>query len=128
MKHKYLLRKKLQFIQIKKTSSLIIASLKIGDILAGADYHSIKALEVYGLYTGILFQTIDDIIDIYSKKQVLGKIGSNLYNKKLTVLSLYNKQEIDNNINKYMIKAKKEYHILVKKQYFFYTNNRIYKK
>jgi geranylgeranyl diphosphate synthase type II len=132
MKHRYLLRKKLKFIQIKKTSSLIVASLKIGAILASADYYSIKALEVYGVYTGILFQTIDDILDdMYSKKQVSGKIGSDMHNKKLTVLSLYNKQEIDNNINKYMVKAKKAISHFGKKAGIFiqiieYIKNRQY--
>ncbi|MDR0915203.1 MAG: polyprenyl synthetase family protein [Endomicrobium sp.] len=105
--HKPILKKKLQFIQRNKTSSLIIASLKIGAILAGADAKSIKALEVYGVYAGMIFQTIDDILDLYANKQILGKLGSDIYNNRLTVLSLYNKQEIDNNINKYMIKAKK---------------------
>jgi geranylgeranyl diphosphate synthase type II len=104
--HKKRLRKKLKFIQIKKTSSLIIASLKIGAILAGADKYSIKVLEMYGIYAGILFQTVDDILDMYANKQMLGKSGSDLNNNKLTVLSLYNKQEIDKNINKYVLKAK----------------------
>jgi geranylgeranyl diphosphate synthase type II len=106
-KNKILLEKKLKFIQIKKTAALMIASLKIGAVLAGADKESLKALEVYGKNTGIAFQIVDDILDVYADKKLLGKEGSDAENDKLTVLSLYGKREAENKVYKYIRKAKK---------------------
>jgi geranylgeranyl diphosphate synthase type II len=104
---KAFLDKRLKFIQIKKTAALIIASLKIGAVLAGADKKSIKALEVYGLNTGIAFQIVDDILDVYADKKLLGKKGSDIDNDKLTVLLLYGKDLAQKKAQQHVAKAKK---------------------
>jgi geranylgeranyl diphosphate synthase type II len=82
------LLKKLKFIQEKKTADLIIASLKIGAVLAGADKKSLAALEKYGLNIGCAFQITDDILDALGDKKLLGKRGSDKDNDKLTAFSL----------------------------------------
>ncbi|MDR3257125.1 MAG: polyprenyl synthetase family protein [Endomicrobium sp.] len=106
-KNKALLWKKLQFIQLQKTAALIVASLKIGAVLADADKQSLKALEIYGINIGIAFQIIDDILDVYADKKLLGKKGSDALNDKLTTLSLYGKEEAEKKADEYITKAKK---------------------
>lgn len=46
-----------------KTAKLILASSKIGAILAGADSEKVKLAEEFGENVGICFQLVDDIID-----------------------------------------------------------------
>jgi geranylgeranyl diphosphate synthase type II len=105
--NKVLLKEKLKFIHIQKTAALMIASLKIGAILIGADKGSLKVFENYGKNMGIAFQITDDILDVYADKKLLGKKGSDIKNNKLTTLSLYTKQEAEKKIEEYMKKAKK---------------------
>ncbi|MDR0978089.1 MAG: polyprenyl synthetase family protein [Endomicrobium sp.] len=104
---KNILEKKLKFIQTQKTSALIVASLKIGAVLAGAGAEALKALAVYGTNLGIAFQIKDDILDVYADKTVLGKKGSDSANDKLTALSLFGKEKADNMTDVYIKKAKK---------------------
>jgi geranylgeranyl diphosphate synthase type II len=105
--NKTFLNKKLKFIQTQKTSALIVASLKIGAILAGANKESVEALEEYGLNIGIAFQIIDDILDVYGDKKLLGKKGSDIDNDKLTALSLYSKDLAQKKADLHIQKAKK---------------------
>lgn len=114
-KNKSLMEKKLKFIQLQKTSALIVASLKIGAALAGADKKSIKALETYGTCIGHAFQITDDILDVYADKKLLGKKGSDKDNDKLTALSFYGKEKAGQIADDYIKKAKKAAGIFGKK-------------
>ncbi|MDR2676890.1 MAG: polyprenyl synthetase family protein [Endomicrobium sp.] len=116
---KKLLKTKLKFIEIKKTASLIVASLKIGAVLADADARSLKALEIYGKNMGIAFQITDDILDLYADKKLLGKKGSDTGNNKLTALSLYGRHEAEIKVGKYINKAKKALKIFENKSEIF---------
>jgi geranylgeranyl diphosphate synthase type II len=100
------LSEKLKSIQLKKTSALITASLKIGAVLAGADEKSLKALCVYGDNAGCAFQITDDILDVYADKKLLGKKGSDSDNGKLTALSLYGKEKAELLAKKHIKAAK----------------------
>lgn len=53
-------------LTLKKTGSLLIASLKVGAILGDAVPSQVQALEEYGRNLGLAFQIRDDIIDSYS--------------------------------------------------------------
>jgi geranylgeranyl diphosphate synthase type II len=130
-KNKTLLEQKLKFIQIQKTSALIVASLKIGAVLSGADKTEIKALEAYGTNIGIAFQITDDILDVYADKKLLGKKGSDAENDKLTALSLYGKETSEKKADEYIRKAKKAVSIFGSKSEIFiqladYMTNRHY--
>jgi len=118
-KNKILLGKKLKFIQIQKTAALMIASLKIGAVLVGADKESLKALEVYGENAGVAFQIVDDILDVYADKKLLGKEGSDAENDKLTILSLYRKREAGKKAYEYIRKAKKAVSVFGNKSEIF---------
>lgn len=71
-----------------KTAALIQAALMIGAILAGAPEEDIMILEKIGYNLGVAFQIQDDILDITSTTEELGKpVGSDEKNKKMTYVS-----------------------------------------
>ena len=81
-------RERLDFIYRLKTGALLEASLMIGAILAGADEAQVKKMEEAGAKLGLAFQIQDDILDVTSTVEVLGKpIGSDEKNQKATYVS-----------------------------------------
>jgi len=81
---------KLLFIHAHKTAALIQAAMMIGGILAGATESEIDALEKSAYDLGVAFQIQDDILDVTSTFEELGKpIGSDVENKKQTYVSIY---------------------------------------
>ncbi len=80
----------LHYIDENKTGALIESSLMVGAILGGASKEQVELLEKAGRNVGIAFQIQDDILDITSTTEVLGKpIGSDEKNGKSTYVSLY---------------------------------------
>ena len=60
----------------------------IGAVLAGASKEDVMAMEECGEYIGLAFQIQDDILDVTSTLEVLGKpIGSDEKNHKATYVS-----------------------------------------
>lgn len=79
----------LDFIYELKTSALIESSMMIGAILAGAEEEAVKEIETIAKYVGIAFQIQDDILDVTSTAEVLGKpILSDEKNEKTTYVTL----------------------------------------
>lgn len=56
-----------------KTGALLCASARIGAIAAGADARVLAALNTYGAELGLAFQIVDDVLDVTSTSEVLGK-------------------------------------------------------
>ena len=82
-------KEKLDFIYELKTSALIESSMMIGAILAGAKEEDIKAVEKIAKNVGIAFQIQDDILDVTSTVEELGKpIHSDEKNEKTTYVTL----------------------------------------
>ncbi len=82
--------KTLDFIHKNKTGGLIKAALMAGGIIGGADEKTIKLLEEIGEDVGLAFQIKDDILDVTSTTEVLGKpVFSDEKNQKVTYISLY---------------------------------------
>jgi geranylgeranyl diphosphate synthase type II len=80
----------LLFIHANKTAALIQAAMMIGAILAGAGGEAVDAMERAGALIGIAFQIQDDILDVISSQEVLGKpVGSDERNHKLTYVSFH---------------------------------------
>jgi len=74
-----------EYIHIHKTSALIEASLELGAILAGANAERRTLYRDYGRCIGLAFQIVDDILDIESSTETLGKdVGSDIENQKAT--------------------------------------------
>lgn len=72
-----------------KTGELIRASAVMGCIAANADEAKIKAAEEYCECIGLAFQIVDDILDVTSDAETLGKpVGSDSANQKSTYVSL----------------------------------------
>ena len=79
----------LDFIYELKTSALIESAMMIGAILAGAGDEDIKKIETIAKNVGIAFQIQDDILDVTSTAEVLGKpILSDEKNEKTTYVTL----------------------------------------
>ncbi|MCI8599051.1 MAG: polyprenyl synthetase family protein [Lachnospiraceae bacterium] len=80
---------KLDFIYRLKTSALIESSMMIGAVLAGADGGEIQKMEQVARDVGLAFQIQDDILDVTSTLEVLGKpIHSDDKNQKTTYVTL----------------------------------------
>jgi octaprenyl-diphosphate synthase len=60
-------------IVTRKTGYLFSASCRVGGILCGANEEERRALGDYGLYLGIAFQLVDDLLDFISDSTKLGK-------------------------------------------------------
>ncbi|HDL20250.1 MAG TPA: polyprenyl synthetase family protein [Nitrospirae bacterium] len=85
------------FIHSSKTAALIRASAKIGAILSDADTDTITHIAVYGEKIGLAFQVIDDVLDIESSTEELGKpSGSDKKSHKMTYPSVYGTKESKN--------------------------------
>ena len=80
----------LDFIHEMKTSALIECAMMIGAILAGADDEAVEMIEKIGKNVGISFQIQDDILDVTSSLEVLGKqTHSDEKNHKTTYVTLF---------------------------------------
>ena len=81
-------REKLDFIYQLKTGALIEAAMKIGAILAGATTEEQSIVEQAAGRIGLAFQIQDDILDVTSTFEELGKpIGSDEKNQKSTYVT-----------------------------------------
>jgi len=73
------------FIHLRKTASLITASLRVGGILGGASPEHLDRLTRYGRDMGLAFQIVDDVLDEVGSTEQLGKpAGSDLAQNKAT--------------------------------------------
>jgi geranylgeranyl diphosphate synthase type II len=61
------------YIHAHKTGALIRTSLRVGALLCGADAAQMRALSVAGADLGLAFQIVDDILDVVSSTETLGK-------------------------------------------------------
>lgn len=79
---------KLDFIYRLKTSALIEGAMLTGAVLAGATQGEQKIIEQTAGEVGLAFQIQDDILDVTSTMEVLGKpIGSDEKNHKITYVT-----------------------------------------
>ncbi len=79
----------LREMDYKKTACLIKASCELGCICANANESLISAASRYGECIGLAFQIVDDILDVTSSDEELGKpVGSDRQNSKSTYVSL----------------------------------------
>ncbi|WP_292465272.1 polyprenyl synthetase family protein [Methanolobus sp.] len=74
----------------KKTGVLYAAACKIGAILGGASDETADTLYEFGRLIGIAFQIYDDVIDMITPEEVLGKVrGSDLMEGKKTLIAIH---------------------------------------
>ena len=76
-----------------KTGALIVAAVELGCAAAGETGTKREALRRYAAEIGLVFQIVDDMLDVTSTTQELGKpVGSDAENDKTTFITLYGLQ------------------------------------
>ena len=66
-------RDALQQMHQLKTGALLLTSVMLGGIAAGASETQQQALKDYGLAMGLAFQVVDDVLDVTADSSTLGK-------------------------------------------------------
>ena len=96
----------IMYIHNLKTAALIEASMMAGAVLGGADNEEIGIVEKIAKNIGIAFQIQDDILDITSTTEVLGKpVMSDEKNHKITYVSICGLDKSKENVAKYSEEA-----------------------
>ena len=96
----------LLFIHRLKTSALIECSMMIGAILAGATKEQVQIVEKIGENIGIAFQIQDDVLDVISTTEELGKpVGSDEEQGKVTYVALKGLEESQKDVELYTMEA-----------------------
>lgn len=96
----------LDFIYRLKTGALLEAALMTGAVLAGAGREDVQRMEQIGQNVGMAFQIQDDILDVTSTTQELGKpVGSDAKNEKTTYVALYGMEAARKAVEEYSNKA-----------------------
>lgn len=108
------------YIHEHKTAALIKASLKAGAIIGGASDSHIDLFDSIGYKLGIAFQIKDDILDVTSTTEVLGKpVFSDEKNSKTTYVSLYGIEKANSEFVRISTEAEEDIKTLGEKGDFF---------
>ena len=79
-----------------KTAVMFLTCAEIGAHLAGADRDIIECMHDWGLAVGICFQLMDDLIDVVSDSDTLGKpAGSDIAQGKRTLMVIHALSQMD---------------------------------
>tara|TARA_B100000131_G_scaffold318881_1_gene363647 strand:+ start:162 stop:1058 length:897 start_codon:yes stop_codon:yes gene_type:complete len=97
----------LEYIHLHKTGALLKACVRTGAMIAGADDKLLDCLTTYAEGIGLAFQIIDDILDLTSSSETLGKTaGKDLLADKTTYPKLLGMEESKNRALKLVENAK----------------------
>ena len=89
----------LDYIYRHKTSALIEASMMTGAVLAGANKEQVAIIEKAAGNIGLAFQIQDDILDVTSSSEELGKpVHSDEKNNKITYVTLFGISEASHQV------------------------------
>ncbi|MAH90253.1 MAG: hypothetical protein CMA11_00620 [Euryarchaeota archaeon] len=73
-----------------KTAAMFLTCAEVGSHLAGADSDTIQCMHDWGLALGLCFQLMDDLIDVLSDSDTLGKpSGSDVAQGKRTLMVIH---------------------------------------
>lgn len=90
-----------------KTGALFSCACMLGCVAASGDEEKIRAAERFGLLSGRAFQITDDLLDIRSTAEVLGKtIGKDIEQEKSTFVSLLGEDGAENYAKECIVEAK----------------------
>lgn len=80
-------------INSRKTGALLIAACRMGVAAAGGSDEQLEAAALFGAAIGAAFQIRDDILDVISTDEALGKpVGSDAQENKNTYMALYGEE------------------------------------
>ena len=103
---KPLKREMLDYIYKNKTSALIEASMMTGAVLAGASEEAVRIVEQAAEDIGLAFQIQDDILDVTSTAEELGKpVHSDEKNNKVTYVTLFGTEKAAEQVEELSEKA-----------------------
>lgn len=101
-----LTQEQLYFIYMLKTSALLEASMMIGAVLAGAGQEEVEKIERVARNVGLAFQIQDDILDVTSDLETLGKpVNSDKKNKKTTYVTVNGLEKAQEDVARYSKEA-----------------------
>ena len=96
----------IRFIYELKTCALIEAAMMIGAVLAGASDEEVAKVENIARKVGMAFQIQDDILDITSTNEILGKpVHSDEKNEKTTYVTLAGYEKAKEEVERLSIEA-----------------------
>lgn len=96
----------LKYIHENKTGAMIAGALKAGVILGGGTKEQIKKIGEAGIKIGVAFQIQDDILDVESTAEVLGKpINSDEKNKKTTYVKIHGMEKSKKDVERFSKEA-----------------------
>ena len=96
----------LDFIHLHKTAAMIRGALQAGAICGGADEKTVAAFALAGEKIGIAFQILDDILDVTSTAEELGKpVHSDEKNNKVTYVTLFGTEKAAEQVEELSEKA-----------------------
>lgn len=104
---KHLTEAELDEINSRKTGALLIAACRMGVAAAGGSDKLMDTAAVYGACVGAAFQIRDDILDVISTSEQLGKpVGSDLQEHKNTYMALLGEEKCMQMVEKLTKSAK----------------------
>ena len=104
---KKLTAEELDEINSRKTGALLTAACRMGVAAAGGDERQDEAAARFGAAIGMAFQIRDDMLDVLSTEQELGKpIGSDREEQKNTYMALYGEEKCRGMVEKLTAYAK----------------------
>lgn len=104
---KILIESELDDINSRKTGALLIAACRMGVAAAGGSGEMLEAAAHYGACVGAAFQIRDDILDVISTSEELGKpIGSDAQEHKNTYMALLGESKCMEMVEKLTNQAK----------------------
>ena len=97
----------LEYIHRSKTGALITASVRLGAVWAGASPEQLAAITCFGENAGLAFQIVDDILDVESSTESLGKTaGKDVLQKKVTYPAVHGLERSKQMAAEYIQQAK----------------------
>lgn len=102
-------REMLDYIYENKTSALIESAMMVGAVLAGASEEEVAQIESIGKKVGLAFQIRDDILDVTSTMEELGKpVFSDEKNHKVTYITLQGLEQASRDVERISAEAVEE--------------------
>lgn len=109
----------LRFIHLNKTAALLEAAMSIGAVLAGASDNEVDIVLSVARDVGLAFQIQDDILDVTSTTEELGKpVGSDEKNQKITYVTMVGLEKAQREVERLSKKAQNNLELLEKESSF----------
>lgn len=96
----------LNYIHTHKTGALLHACIMGGALCANASDAQLNALNIYGEKIGLMYQIVDDVLDVLGDEKLMGKkTGADQNHNKMTYPSVYGMQASLNKIDELYVES-----------------------